>query len=206
MEHMVAGEQSTGPVSCPTWTMAACRWRGTGSLFSDKEHEPQKAFLNHFLRSSYFSTYHMHQKSLTFMLLKAQNGEDTLAFHWGSPQLWRNSKCQHGNRRRSRVWEKCRDSMHTVASKDIPSTVIPSFLQSPDEGQMSTPSFMPSMDSRCTARSFRQKSFTIFMSKESPDQLCAGLWWSVLLSQWSKTMQSILQLAYWGTMICVFNK
>lgn len=122
------------------------------------------------------------------------------------PQLWRNSKCQHGNRRRSRVWEKCRNSMHTVASKDIPSTVIPSFLQSPDEGQMSTPSFMPSMDSRCTARSFRQKSFTIFISKESPDQLCAGLWWSVLLSQWSKTMQSILQLAYWGTMICVFNK
>lgn len=93
------------------------------------------------------------------------------------PQLWGSSKCQHRNRR-SRVWEKCRNSMYNMVSKDIPSTVIPTSLQSPEEGQMPTPSFLPSMDARCTARSFHHKpSLFLFWRKLR----CAVRWRFVVI-------------------------
>ena len=76
--------------SWPTDT-AACAWMGQGTvlLFANKEHEPQpsvadgKPFWSLFLREPCFSIYHISQKSLTFILLNTQQGEDTMSLNSG---------------------------------------------------------------------------------------------------------------------------
>lgn len=123
-------------------------------------------------------------------------------------QLWGNSKCQHANRRgEGQESERNAETLHNMASKDISSTVIPRFLQSPDEGQM--PTHHPCLPGTlCVQPEAHYKPFTIFMVGKAQMScvltVCGDL--VVLLSQWSKTMQGVLRLAYWGTMICVFNE